>query len=199
MKAAVFVFCSLIGFVIGHYILHGAVAAYASVLISYHLYLAFLIAVAENEKGLSLSLGTAILSHGAFLALLIGLPYLRERVPFFGLISLLVPGLAPFEAMWLFSGSGEGEKTESTSNTTYAESTVEEQEAFRMYMQQGPRTFRKPGRTIDQEFEAWIADRNKKKVEAEKAGTSAATNAPSYPDARPSANSAADDTPKYTF
>ena len=76
------------------FLLDGAAAAYASVLISYHLYLALLVILTLQEKGFAMPIGMTIVMHSAFLAFLIGFAYAREHIPFFGLLSLLVPALS---------------------------------------------------------------------------------------------------------
>lgn len=174
MKVLGFILCSLVGFVIGHFLLEGAAAAYASVLISYHLYLVILLLVADQKKGMSLSLGMTVLMHGAFLVVLVGLPYLRDRVPFFTLISMLVPALAPFEVKWLFS-KDEEKKDPFDAPSEMPTATIEDHEAFREYLRQGIRPFRKSGLSIDKEFNLWLADRAKKKAEADAAAASAAS------------------------
>ena len=176
MKVVALLISILIGYVIGHVLLQGAVAAYASILISYHVYLVFLIVIAERKSGLSLQIGPTILTHTAFLALLIGLPYIRAKVPFFGLISLLMPGLAPFEANWLFGGERENATAQTTAAVSVAAepATFEDHEAFREHLKQGDRPFRKPGRTVDEEFNFWLADRARKKAEAAAMGSSGA-------------------------
>jgi hypothetical protein len=173
MKVVALVISILIGYVIGHVLLQGAVAAYASILISYHVYLVFLIVMAERKSGLSLQVGPTILTHSAFLALLIGLPYIRAKVPFFGLISLLMPGLAPFEANWLFGGERESVATHPSAAppVPVETATFEDHEAFREHLKQGDRPFRKPGRTVDEEFSFWMADRARKKAEAAALGS----------------------------
>jgi hypothetical protein len=104
MKRIAFLICSGIGYLIGHYFGTGAVAAYSSILISYHLYLAYLVVSAEKETGLSLSVGQTIVTHAACVAMIIGLAMGRHSIPFFGIIRLFIPGIAPFEVTWLFSG-----------------------------------------------------------------------------------------------
>ncbi len=103
MKYAAFFASSLIGYVIGHFLLDGAAAAYASVLISYHFYLVLLVIFALQEKGFAMPIGMTIVMHSAFVAFLVGFAYARTHIPFFGLLSLLIPALAPFEgklALW---------------------------------------------------------------------------------------------------
>ena len=104
MKQAGFLTCSGIGYLIGHYMGSGALSAYLSILVSYHLYLGFLAMIAEKETGFSLPIGQTIVMHAACLAVVIGIAMGRNSIPFFGIIRLFIPGIAPFEVNWLFSG-----------------------------------------------------------------------------------------------
>ena len=167
MKFAMFVLSSLLCFVVAHYLLEDAAAAYGSVLISYHFFLVFLVVEAQHEKALSMPIGSMILTHSAFLAFLIGFCYLRGYVPYFGLISLLVPALAPLETMWLFSRGRRRRTHAAAGRVDIPAATLEDSEAFREYMEQQDRPFRKAGRPISEEFDLWLADRAKKKAEAE--------------------------------
>jgi hypothetical protein len=176
MKLIGFLISSLLGFAIGHYLLQGAAAAYASVLISFHVYLAFLLLIEDEKFGLSMPLGQTILSHGAILAFLTGLAYARYYIPFFGLISLLVPALAPFEVKWLFNAKDrvtvDGARPASIETPT---ATMEDHDAFRAYLRQEHRPFRKTGRSVDEEFSHWMADRARKQAEAAAKGVAAAS------------------------
>lgn len=173
MKIFAYIISSLIGLVIGHYLPQGAIAALAYTLISYHLYLGYLVLTAKSEKGFSLPVGQTILTHTAFLLVLIGLPYMREQIPFFSLISLLVPSLAPFETKWLFSGQGKAKrKVEEEKPVDTASATAEDHQEFVVYLRNGRRPFRRPGATVDDEFGAWLADRAKKKAVSTMAGVS---------------------------
>jgi hypothetical protein len=93
-----------LGLALSHLLPDTALATYAYILISYHLVLAFKVFTADKEAGMSLPLGQTILTHLACVGLLIGMAMGRHTIPFFGLIRFAVPGLAPFEASWLFSG-----------------------------------------------------------------------------------------------
>jgi hypothetical protein len=104
MKQAGFLICSGIGYLIGHYMGNGALAAYLSILVSYHLYLGFLVMIAEKETGFSMPIAQTMVTHAACLAVVVGIAMARHSIPFFGVVSLLVPGIAPFEVTWLFGG-----------------------------------------------------------------------------------------------
>jgi hypothetical protein len=89
---------------LSHILPDAAWATYAYILIVYHLVLAFKVFTSNKKAALSLPIGQAILTHLAIIGVLIGIAVLRHQIPFFGLIRLFLPGLAPFEAGWLFSG-----------------------------------------------------------------------------------------------
>ncbi len=167
MKVAALLVSILVGFVIGHYLLAGAAAAYASILISYHLYLVLLVAIAEHRKALSMSPIATIGTHLAFVAFLLGFAYARNHIPFFGLLSLFLPALAPFEANWLFSGESQKRpvpvEARPETPVEVPAPAGEDYEAFQNYLRQQHREFRKPGRTVAAEFDFWLADRAKKK------------------------------------
>jgi len=166
MAIIAYVVASAIGYVLGHYLLDGPAAAYASILVSYHLFLGFLVVTADHKQGFSMPIGQTIMTHSAFLALLIGLPYMRAHIPFFSLIAMLVPGLAPFETKWLFSGDGKvTNDNEESEETPMHDASPEDHEAFRQYLMQKERPFRKPGFSLNQEFNLWIKDRAHKKAQ----------------------------------
>ena len=103
MRLAVFLVCSGTGYLLGHY-LPEPWASYVSILVSYHLFLAYLLITAEREPGSSFPPVLSILiTHTACLALLIGLAIGRRYVPILAWVRIFVPGLAPFECDWLFS------------------------------------------------------------------------------------------------
>lgn len=166
MKIAAFVLSSIIGYLLGHYLLEGALAAYASILISYHIYLVLLIILAEHERAFSMPIGMTILTHTAFVAFLVGFAYMRYHIPFFSLLRLLIPGLAPFEVQWLFSGDGKRKSTVVETPIEVPPPTAEDYAAFEQYLKLKHRPFSKPGRMVEAEFQFWLADRAQKKAAA---------------------------------
>jgi hypothetical protein len=201
IKRVGFLACSGIGYLIAHFFGDGPLTTYAAILISYHLYLAFLVVIAEKETRLSLPIGHTILTHLACLAAVIGLAVGRHYIPFFSIVRLFIPGLAPFEVGWLFSGSakkpapgaelssgvavlastlvaeapaavavapGAAVAGASAALTTslYDSSTGEEYEEFLKLMQAGKRPYRKPGLSVREEYEMWLAARSKQRAAA---------------------------------
>lgn len=169
LKTIGFVICSLVGYLIGHFLLDGAAAAYASFIVSYHLYLVIVVVLNDKKAGLSMSPVEAVFTHMAFLTLVVGLPYLRAHIPFFGIVTLLVPALAPFEADWLFS---KGAKSETSAKKEIhhipiekllQEATGQDHAEFLEYMKLPGRKFSKSGRGVREEYAYWLADRAAKK------------------------------------
>jgi hypothetical protein len=169
IKTAVFLVCSGIGYLLGHYLPVGAWSAYVSILVSYHLFLGWLVFTAEHKAGFSLPVFSTILTHSAFLAILIGLAFGRESVPLFGLIRIFIPGLAPFESTWLFSGGRKSKEvppepiaiqpdaSAADAPVADAQFNVEDYDAWLRYLAQPHRTFRKPGVSVQAEYALWNA------------------------------------------
>ena len=159
MRLAVFVACSVIGYLVGQY-LPEPFGAYARILVPYHLFLAYLV-VMENEKAeLSFPWGQTIVTHTACLALLVGLAMGRRYVPFFGLLGLFIPGLAPFEAEWLFSGSAKiAEKKPDPVVHVEAADSADEYAEFMKYMSGSKREFKRLGQSPKDEYNLWRAAR----------------------------------------
>ena len=163
-------------------------ATYTYILVTYHLILAFKVFTADKKAGLSMPIGQTILTHAACLAVIVGIAVLRRHIPFFGIIRYFIPGIAPFEAEWLFTG--EKVKIERLTDdeaiqaatvhiesspdgaisapaapvSLFASSTGEDYNEFLTLMQQGKRPFRKPGISIKEEYELWLAHRAKAKA-----------------------------------
>ncbi len=188
MKSIVFLICAGIGYLIGHFFGDGPWVTYISLLVTYHLFLGFLLITAEHEAGFSMPIGQTILSHAACLAVLIGLGVGRHAIPFFYIIRLFIPGLAPFEVKWLFGGeikkktAQEGARAETSVAATPVavapakfSSSAQDYEAFLKILHEGgKRPFRKPGIGVKQEFELWAEAQAKARAHAEAKAAKAA-------------------------
>ncbi len=171
MNLAVFVICSGIGYVLGLFLPQGPWSAYVSILVSYHLYLAWMVFRAEEKAGLSLPVGQTVFTHLAFLMAVVGIAYARHHIPFFGLVRIFVPALAPFESMWLFSGSGKKDRAPVTAADPAAamadaeeailSATGEDQEAWMQYLRARDPRSRRPGMSIKEEYGQWMVARVK--------------------------------------
>ena len=159
-KTFVFFVCSLIGYAVGHYVPE-PFGAYLRILVPYHLFLLYIVFLENDKAGMSLPMGQTILTHVACLALLVGMAMGRRYVPFFGLLGLFVPGLAPFEAEWLFSGSAKTEKKPEPVVHVAAAETADEYAEFMQYMSGTKREFKKLGQSPKDEYNLWRAARLK--------------------------------------
>jgi len=205
MKSIVFLACAGLGYLIGHFFGDGPWVTYISMMVTYHLYLGFLLMTADHEAGLSMPVGQTILTHAACLAVIVGLGMGRHAIPFFSIIRLFVPGIAPFEVNWLFGGEQKKkvalEAAIGATTVTAAKavksapvaagpvaytSTAVDYEAFLKLMHEGgKRPFRKPGISVKQEFELWAAAQAKERAAAAVLAARAAAAAAKAPAAVP--------------
>jgi hypothetical protein len=169
MILVVFALCTGAGYFAGQFIPESPATPYLPLLISYHLFVLYLVAhvgvTGEQKLGLSLPLPLAILSHLACVGAMIGMVMGRQEVPLFGLLQYAVPSLAPFEVNWIFEGaksrhvSVEPNHMPAGSSDDYAD--------FLLYLKQGKRRFQRGGRSINDEYAAWLTERNKKRAVAD--------------------------------
>jgi hypothetical protein len=160
MKGIVLVLCGLIGYLVSRFLPEGALAIYAPMLISYHLLIGFLVVTTIQDKGVKLSITPAILTHFAFFVLLIVVAEARDLIPYFEYARFALPALALLESALLFSGKGKrsksGDDVEMASGCS-----AEEYEEFIHYLRQNERTFSRPGASVKEEFNTWLAYRSK--------------------------------------
>jgi hypothetical protein len=146
-----------------------AFATYVYIIGGYHVVLMFAIVFKNKQRGFSMSLGSTLITHLAFLTIVVGLAVAREYIPFFSLIRFFIPGIAPFEANWLFGGgkkqAGSMLGTEPIEGTPAAEAAstanAEDYEEFLKLLYLNQRPHRRPGSSLKEEFERWRAARAK--------------------------------------
>ena len=97
-----FLICSLVGYLIARFMPPGALGLYLSMLVSYHLYLGWLVISAEHEAGFSLPILSTVFTHLCCLGVLLSLPSLRHVIPYFSFLRFGVTYLAAYECQWLF-------------------------------------------------------------------------------------------------
>jgi hypothetical protein len=163
MKGIVLILCSLIGYLVSRFIPDGPLAVYLPLLISYHLLLAFLVVTSVQDKGISLPIGSTVLTHIACLALLVVFAEARDHIPYFSIIRFFTPSIAMFEASWLFSGKARSERAVVEADAPSG-GTAEDYEDFILYLRQNERQFSKPGRSVKEEYKSWLAHRAKHPV-----------------------------------
>jgi len=99
---AAFVVCNLLGFLLASMLPHGTLAIVVSILISYHLFLTWLLISADRTVGVSLPIFSTIFTHACCMAVVVALPFARHAIPLFSLIRFGASYLAKFERDWLF-------------------------------------------------------------------------------------------------
>ncbi len=160
MKGIVAILCSLVGYLLAQFLPDGALAVYAPMMIAYHLFLVFLVVTTVQDKGISISPVSAVITHFACLALLVVFAEARAYIPYFSIIRFFTPGIAAFEAAWLFTGKGKKAQVAADTGEPMG-GTAEDYEDFILYLRQNERPFSKPGRSVKEEYKFWLAYRSK--------------------------------------
>ena len=193
MRLAVFLVCSGVGYLLGHYLpepwasyrFHpGLVSSLPRISIDYSRARTW---IASFPPILSI-----VVTHAACLALLIGLAMGRRYVPILGLVRIFVPGLAPFECEWLFSAGKKKKPASENENISHADAkadgspaagtpataasspavsaepayTFEDHDDWLRYLGQTHRPFRKPGLSVGDEFKLWHEARAQRRATA---------------------------------
>jgi hypothetical protein len=166
----VFLISVFIGYYVASFLPEGAWANYAFILIAYHLFLTWLVIDADHETGISLPIGSTLLTHAACLVLIISFGAGSRHIPFFTFVRAGVVMLAIFERDWLFRGNTQKKvikkKVPATAavnaipvHVAIAEATAEDNEAWIRHLAQPNRATRKPGVTVKDEYEQWLVAR----------------------------------------
>lgn len=155
-----FMFSVVLGYLAGTFVPPGGWSVYVSILVSYHLFLAWLVITAEHEIGVSLPISSTILTHLACLALILPLGMGRHFVPFFGVLRYSIAALAIFERGWLFSGNAAKPKPQEIPiPTPVVSSTGEDYQEWLRYLAQQKSASFKPGTSLKAEYEQWVLAR----------------------------------------
>ena len=178
---AAYVVSNLIGFVAGLYFLPNLLlSVLASVLISFHLFLAWLVITAKHDTGFSFPIVSTIFTHLCCLVVVIVVGFARN-IPFFGIIRYSIPAIAIFERNYLFKAQTyrsksktvsvskqEAEKKAATvANAVAAAATVDDYEEWLRYLAQPNRPPRKPGLSVQDEYKQWLVARARARALAE--------------------------------
>ena len=162
---AAFFAATLLGYLAGAMVPAGSWSIYVSILVSYHLFLAWLIFSTEQKTGASLTIASTIITHLACLAVVIPLGMGRRHIPYFGVFRYAIASLAIFERGWLFSGrTGEPEpKHEITPIApVIITATADDFQEWQRYLAQQKPGSRKPGSSLKTEYEQWLIARAQK-------------------------------------
>jgi hypothetical protein len=154
-----FVIANLLGFLAGRLVPTGLWSIYVSILVSYHLFLLWLV-LTEQEGGVSLPIASTIVTHLACLALILPLGLGRHVIPFFGVFRFGIAGLAIFERGWLFSGNNNKPKEEDVQSVTQIVSASgDDYQDWLRYLAQQKSGSRKVGTSLKTEYEEWLLAR----------------------------------------
>jgi hypothetical protein len=162
----IFAFCvsGVLGYLAGLLLPDGAWAIYGSILISYHLFLVWLLITADHETGFSLPIGSTVVTHLAFLTIVVSFGFGRHYIPLFGFLRFGIAGLAIFERGWLFSGHTTKKKV--PADAPVITDTAEDYQAWLVHLAQRKPAQNKPGTSLRAEYQEWLMARAKARAAA---------------------------------
>jgi hypothetical protein len=167
-----FMISAVLGLFAASLLPQGPWAIYTFLLVYYHLFLAWMVIDADRRKGSFRPAVQAILIHLVFLTLVVTLGVERNVVPFFGLCRCCVIVLAVFERNWLFSGFRKMVEVpvlapvSAEAASVIASATADDYDAWLQYLAQRDPLTRKPGVSIQNEYEQWMVARAKSRSAA---------------------------------
>ena len=164
-----FVVACLIGYGVGTFLPAGAWHAYTSVLVAYHLFLAWLIIMSEDEAGLSFHPVSTLLTHGAFLCTVVAILLARRHIPFFSFFGMGITALAYFEKQWLFGG--ERSRAKAMQNRTHVPLSViasssNDYRDWTRHLSQRKTSSVIHGASLKDEYEQWVKARAQNQTSA---------------------------------
>ena len=147
--------CAALGYLAGLYVPHGWPSILTTMLVSYHLFLAWLVLSADKDLETIRSLGYAASIHIACMVLIVALGSGRLFIPGFNLICTAIALLAYFERGWIF----EPRRAEIPEAEEPIASSGEEYRAWLAHVaEEGPQDSGLHG-SRKQEFEEWLRAR----------------------------------------
>jgi len=160
-----FVLANLLGFLVGTLVPQGPWAIYTSILVSYHLFLAWLIVLSDHKTGVSLPIVSTIITHVACLVVILPLGMGRHYSPFFSIFRYTIAALAIFEHKWLFSEeSSQGTRQPAPATTPVIVDTAEDYREWLQHLAQQKPGSRSPRSSLKAEYEQWLLARAKSRL-----------------------------------
>jgi hypothetical protein len=151
-----FVAASLLGYFAGTLASDSTWAIYISILVSYHLFLLWLVLSGEQRAGVALTPFSTLITHLACM-ILIAPVVLTRNLAVFGVFRFGIAGFAVFERAWLFSASHAQPRREKVSTSPIVmNATGEDFEAWCQHLAQRKATQRKAGMSVREEYERWL-------------------------------------------
>jgi hypothetical protein len=154
-----FVVANLLGYLSGSLLPAGTWAVLTSILVSYHLFLTWLVITAENRAHVTLPVLSTIATHLACLVLIVPLGGAHRLIPFFGLFRYGIVGLAVFERAWLFTEDKIQLKSEEPTPTPIITDNAEDYQEWLNYLAKQNPASRKPGSSLKEEYRHWLQAR----------------------------------------
>ncbi len=160
-----FFLANLLGFLVGTLMPQGSWAIYTSILVSYHLYLAWLIVLDDHKAGVSLPIVSTIITHAACLVVILPLGMGRHYIPFFSIFRYTIAALAIFERKWLFREESSQRRQQAAPTTTpVIVDTAEDYRDWLQHLAQQKPGWRKPESSLKAEYEQWLLARAKSRL-----------------------------------
>jgi hypothetical protein len=157
-----FVAASLLGYLAGSFAPDSTWAIYISILVSYHLFLLWLVLSGEHKAGVALTPFSTLITHLACL-ILIAPVGLARNLSLFSVFRFGIAGFAVFERAWLFSASHAQPKPEQVkASPIVLSATGEDFEAWCQYLA-GRKALRRGGMSVREEYERWLHARARKR------------------------------------
>ena len=164
---AAFVVAGILGYWAGRLVPAGWWAIYTSILVSYHLFLGWLVLTADHKAGVSLPIVSTIATHLACLTVVVALGLGRHLTPLFSFLRYGIAALAIFEREWLFNEqSSKPERVEVASPGPVITTTAEDEQAWHRYLSQRKPGAYKPGLSLKTEYEQWMLAREQSRSTA---------------------------------
>jgi hypothetical protein len=156
---AAFVVAGLLGYFSASLVPAGTWAVLISILVSYHLFLVWLVITAEDKAGVSLPILSTIATHLACLVLIVPPAFIGHYIPFFGILRYGIAGLAIFERGWLFTENNARYSSEKLPATPIITDTPEDYQEWLNYLAKQNPAYRKPGSSLKEEYGRWLLAR----------------------------------------
>jgi hypothetical protein len=155
----------LLGYLAGSYLPAGQWSGFAGVAVAYHLFVAWLLIVADEEMHFSMGVFSSLLTHVACMAVVCGSSFAAvsasqqgaaSSLPGLGLLRFSVIFLAIFERNWLFGAKTRFFKTEEpAAPASNVFLSGEDYEEFLQHLASRDPLTLKPGTSVTAEYHQW--------------------------------------------
>jgi hypothetical protein len=135
---------------------------YDYILISYNLFLIWLVVKAERVERISLPIGLTLTTHAVSLVLIAPIGLGDGVIPYFEYLRFCVPTLAYIEQKWLLTLGAKKQQKPTASipvSKVMEDATADDHEAWLHYLSTRDPRLQRPGMSIKDEYEKWLAAR----------------------------------------